>query len=171
MKNNINLSKICPENCRVIWTTSESNGYPRNERQAIVDFENEAQLSDFLKKHPDFNAVFLTLKPGWSHYYVCGEPIGNHIDNTIDIPELFTWVDKSDHWFVNTMTETADEFPEDAELARELISAFENLKDDEILVYSFTEYSIPIVTKRYTMCANNEWQDSVLYKIGAMCDY
>lgn len=170
MKKQINLSKVCPKGCYVTWTTSESNGYPRNEQEAIVGFENEAQLDAFLEMNPNFVAVFLESKPGWNHcarYY----PIEHRIDNTIGVPELWEWVDNKYLGFIDDMTEIADEYPEDAKLARELISAFKSMNSNEILVYSFIECVVPFVIKRFTMMSDFDWQDGVVYRIGAMLDY
>lgn len=53
----------------VVYTTSDGNGYPRNESVGLIGFKSYAQMRDFADAHRLYDGLFWQ-KNGWSHWCV-----------------------------------------------------------------------------------------------------
>lgn len=167
--------RVCPNGCEVVWTTSERNGYPRYEKEAIIGFKNKEHLEEFLQKHSSFVPIYLEKESGWEHWFrfkYGSRDAVDLLDNSIGLPEELFWTDNKDEGFIDGIKDCLEDDKDNSyyvEMTQKAIDAFNSLSDDEIMIYGFDYLSKIVVVKRYTMEMNNEWDDTIS-AIGAIRD-
>lgn len=165
-----NLATLAKQdNLELISTTDSPNGYPGNEMQAIIGFDNYEQAEELAEKN-NLSVEVFTKRNGNDFWFRTGNKAYEAFEReSADYGEgcdTYTKEDVEDY-YANEVEGMLSEFEDLDELSafvdshKAIYSALKNLKDGELLVVRDGEVCDTV--QQTTMCYNN---DSRMYAIG-----
>ena len=157
------------ENLELISTTDSSNGYPSNEMQAIIGFDNYEQAEELAEKN-NLSVEVFTKCDGNDFWFRTGNKAYEAFEReSADYGEDCTTYTKEDveKYYANEIEGMLSEFEDLDELSafvdshKAIYAALKNLKDGELLIVCNGEVCDTV--QQTTMSYSN---DSHMYAIG-----
>lgn len=157
------------ENLELISTTDSQNGYPHNEIQAIIGFDNFKQAEELAEKN-NLSVEIFTKHNGNDFWFRTGNKAYEAFERVSadygEDCETYTKEDVEDY-YANEVEGMLSDFEDLDELSafvdsrKAIYAAIKKLKDGELLVVRDGEVCDTV--QQTTMCYNN---DSRMYAIG-----
>ena len=157
------------ENLELISTTDSQNGYPHNEMQAIIGFDNFEQAEELAEKN-NLSVEIFTKRNGNDFWFRTGNKAYEAFEReSADYGEDCTTYTKEDveKYYTNEIEGMLSDFEDLDELSafvdshKAIYAALKNLKDGELLVVCNGEVCDTV--QQTTMSYSN---DSRMYAIG-----
>ena len=135
------------EDLKVIETTSEANGYPRNLKKALIGFENFEQAEQLAEKY-DLSIEIFKKRDGWQLWHREGKAWGPIEPSEEDYGDDYMTFSNEDYEYfyeneVNPFISEFDNFEavqDFLDKKRKIYNAIEDLDDNEMVLTCQGEY-------------------------------